>query len=71
VQFIVRSDYCTVDDAGIVPYKVTNYRRIKAFKSVVIVGWGKGKRCEGLTVSIRVSVVIRQKFHLSSHITNL
>jgi len=37
-RFKVRSDYCTVDGAEIVPYKVTKYRRAKAFKSVVMVG---------------------------------
>src|SRR6218665_2625314 len=31
----------------------------------------QGKRCEGLRVSIRLSVVIRQKFHLPSSFTNL
>jgi len=36
---IVRSDYCTVDGAGLVPYKVTKYWRTKAFKGVVMVGY--------------------------------
>jgi len=36
---LVRSDYkCTVDGAGIVPYKVTKCRCTKAFKSTVRVG---------------------------------
>ena len=48
----------------IVPNKVTKYRRTKAFKSVVRVGYGQVKRREDLRVSIRVSVVIRQKFHI-------
>src|SRR6218665_996806 len=63
ILFYIRSDYCTVDGAGIVLYKVTKYRRTKAFKSAVMVGQCQGKRREGLRVSIRVSVVIRQKFH--------
>ena len=67
----IRSDYCTVEGAGIVPYKVTKYRRTKAFKSVVMVGKGQGKRREGLRVSIRISVLIRHTFYLPSHITNL
>src|SRR6218665_2522639 len=66
-----RSDYCTVDGAGIVLYKVTKFWRKKAFKSVVMVGLGQGKRPEGLRVSIRVKGIITQKFHLLSHITNL
>jgi len=60
----LRSDYCTVDGAGIVQYKVTKYRRTKAFKSVVRVSYGQGKRREDIRVSIRASVVIRQKFQL-------
>src|SRR6218665_3556551 len=67
----LRSDYCTVDGAGIVPYNVTKHWRTKAFKSVVMVGTGQGKSREGLRVSIRVRVVIRHAFHLPSHITNL
>src|SRR6218665_4172921 len=70
-KFSFRSDYCTVDGAGIVPHKVTKYRRTKAFRSVVMVDSGQGKRREDLRVIIRVSVVIKQKFHLSSHITSL
>ena len=34
------------------------------FINVVSVGYGQIKRLEGLRVSIRVSLVIRQKFHL-------
>ena len=45
----------------IVTFKVTKYRHTKAFKSAVRVGYGQGKRREGPRVSIRVSVVIRQK----------
>ena len=37
-HFLIQSDYCTVDGAGIVPYKVTKYQCTKAFKSVVMVG---------------------------------
>ena len=41
---LIRSDYCTVDGVGIVPYKVTKYRRTKAFKSVVMVSYiGSGQ----------------------------
>src|SRR6218665_1526084 len=36
--YYLRSEYCAVDGAEIVPYKVTHYRRTKAFKSVVMVG---------------------------------
>jgi len=42
----------------VVLYKVTRYRRTKAFKSTVRVGWGQSKRREGPMVSIRVSLVI-------------
>jgi len=37
-SFILRSDYYTVNGAGIVPYIITKYRRTKAFQSVVMVG---------------------------------
>jgi len=56
----------------IVPYKVTKYRRTKAFKSAVRVGYGQVKRREG--PRIRVSVVIKQKLEKMStprQITNL
>jgi len=57
----------------IVPYKVTKYRCTKAFKSAVGVGQGQVKSREGHRVSIRVSVVIRQKFQVrvTSQICNL
>ena len=45
----------------VVPRKVTKYRSTKAFKGIVWVGWGQGKRREGPMVSIRVRLVIRQK----------
>jgi len=38
VGYSERSDYCTVDGAGIVSYKVTKYRRTEAIKSVVRIG---------------------------------
>ena len=46
-------------------------RKILEHKSVMRACWGHGKHRKGLTISIRVSVVIRLKFHLSSHIVNL
>jgi len=45
----------------VVPYKVTKYRRTEAFKNIVMVGLSRGKRREGPMVSIRVSLVIREK----------
>ena len=51
---IIRSDYCTIDGAGIVPYKVTKYPRTKAIKSVMMLCQGQGKHRDGLRVSIRV-----------------
>ena len=50
----------------IVPFTVTKYQSTKAFKSVVRVYQGQAKRRDVLRVSIyiRDSVVIRQKFHI-------
>ena len=45
----------------VVPYKVTKSRRTKAFTNIVRVGFGQGKRRESTRVSIRVSLVIREK----------
>ena len=45
----------------VVKYIVTKYRRTKAFKNIVRVGLGQGKRREGPRVSIRVRLVIREK----------
>jgi len=55
----------------IVLYKITKYRRTKAFKSTVRVSYGQGKRREDLKVSIRVSVSHQTEFSPLSHITNL
>lgn len=49
------------------PYKVTKCRRTKPFKSAVMVGQDRGKRRQDPRVSIRVSLVIKQK---SSEIKN-